>query len=264
MDTSLRDILRAIPHSISCSLRPLLGPTARSGADSVSARAIWIVGLAAVLAALATLNLWRTQPSGSAVEPVSRSSPTSEPARPSGSLAAPLAEDARETPQPEVAGHAPRAEAPTEPNGAAPLLPTQSAATPLADILAARGMPALPELLETERTFAAEPRDPEWSTAAESHILGKLAEIPGTGLTTLEVECRQTLCRLQFTVPRTAAEGPPSAEELARLRAGPQIPGIAELVRATGLNGRWVFGLSPVSMAYLERAEVADAAAAPR
>jgi hypothetical protein len=229
----------------------------------VSARVIWIVGLAAVLAVLAALNLLRSQPSGSGGELVSRSSPTSESARSGGGLAAPLAVNAQ-APQPEGAVDALRAGAPTEPNGAAPLLPNQPAATPLADILAARGMPALPELLETERTFAAEPRDPEWSTAAESQILGKLAEIPGLGLMTLEVECRQTLCRLQFAVPRTAADGPPSAEELARLRAGPQVPGIAELVRETGLNGRWVFGFGSVSMAYLERGEVADAAAAPR
>jgi hypothetical protein len=134
----------------------------------------------------------------------------------------------------------------------------------MVDILAARGMPAPPELLETERTFAAEPRDPEWSTAAEGQILGTLAEIPGLALAALEVECRLTLCRLQYAVPRTAPDGPPSAEQLARLRAGPQVPGIAELVRETGLNGRWVFRFIPVSMAYLERGEVADAAAAPR
>jgi hypothetical protein len=230
----------------------------------VSARAIWIVGLVAALAALATLNLWRTRPSGSGGELVSGSSPTSEPARPGGGLAAPLAEDARETLQPDGAVDALRPDAPTEPNGAAPLLPSQPAATPMADILAARGLPVPPELLETERAFAAEPRDPEWSTAAENQVLGKLAEIPGLGLATLEVECRQTLCRLQFAAPRTVPNGPPSAEELARLRAEPQVPGIADLVRETGLNGRWVFGVGQVSMAYLERAQVADAAAAPR
>lgn len=218
------------------------------------------------MAVLAALNFLRSQQTGSGgVEPVSRPSPTSERAQSGGDLAAPQAEDASPRPNGAVdAGVALRADDSTEPNAAAPLLPNQPAATPMADILAARGMPAPPELLETERTFAAEPRDPDWSTAAEAQILAKFAEIPGLELASLEVDCRQTLCRLQFVAPRTIPEGPPSAERLARLRAGPQAPGIAELVRETGLEGRWVFGFSPVSMAYLERGEAADTPAATR
>jgi hypothetical protein len=134
----------------------------------------------------------------------------------------------------------------------------------MADVFAARGMPTPPELLETERAFAAEPRDPDWSTAAESQILAKFAEIPGLKLASLDVECRQTLCRLQFVAPRTVPAGPPSAEELARVRAAPQVPGIADLVRATGLKGSWMFAFIPVSMAYLERGEAADAPTATR
>jgi hypothetical protein len=210
----------------------------------------------------------RSQQSGSgSVEPVSRPSLTSERARSGDDLNALEAEDARASPRltgAVDAGVALRADAPTESNAAAPLLPNQPAATPMGDVLAARGMPAPPELLETERTFAAEPRDPDWSTAAESQVLAKFAEMPGLELVSLEVECRQTLCRLQFVSPRTVPAGPPSAEQLARLRAAPQVPGIAELVRETGLNGRWVFGFSPVSMAYLERGEPADTPAATR
>jgi hypothetical protein len=214
------------------------------------------------LAVLAALNFWQSQQSGSdGVEP--RPSPTSERARSSGDFAAPQAEDASPLPNGAAeVGVAPRADAPTEPNAATRVY--QPAATPMGDILAARGMPVMPELLETERTFAAEPRDPNWSTAAETQILAKFAGIPGLELANLEVECRQTLCRLQFAAPRTVPEGPPSAEQLARLRAGPQVPGIAELVRETGLKGRWVFGFSPVSMAYLERGEPAGTPAATR
>jgi hypothetical protein len=67
----------------------------------------------------------------------------------------------------------------------------------MGDILAARGIPAPPGLLETEHTLAA-----------ESQILAKFVEVPGLALASLEVECRQTLCRLQFVAPRTVPEGP--------------------------------------------------------
>jgi hypothetical protein len=230
----------------------------------VSPRAIWIVGLGGALAVLAALNFLRPQQTGSGgVEP--RPSPTSERARSGDGVAAPQTDDA--SPRPNGAADAsvaPSADASTEPNAAGPLLPNRPAATPMGDILAARGIQAPPWLLETEHTFAAEPRDPDWSTAAETQILAKFAETPGLALASLEVECRQTLCRLQFVAPRTVAEGPPSAEQIARLRAGPQVPGIAELVRATGLKGRSVFAFSPISMAYLERGEAADTPAATR
>ena len=231
----------------------------------MSARAIWIVGLGGALAVLAALNFLRPQQTGGGGgEPVSRPSPTSERARSGAGLAAPQAEDASPRPNGAADAGVALSDASTEPNAAGPLLPNRPAATPMGDILAARGIPAPPGLLETEHTFAAEPRDPDWSTAAESQILAKFVEVPGLALASLEVECRQTLCRLQFVAPRTVPEGPPSAEQLARLRAGPQVPGIAELVRATGLKGRSVFGFSPVSMAYLERGEAADTPAATR
>jgi hypothetical protein len=125
-------------------------------------------------------------------------------------------------------------------------------------------MEALPELLETERTFAAEQRDANWSTEAETRILAKFAEVPGLELASVDVECRQTLCRLRLVSSRTVPQRPPTAEELAKLRAGPQLPGIAELVRETGMHGVWVWGLNPVSMAYLERGESADTPAGTR
>jgi hypothetical protein len=231
----------------------------------VSARAIWIIGLGGALAILAALNFLGPETGSGGVEPVSRPPPASERAQSGGGIAAPQAEDTSPQPNGDVdAGVTLRADASTESNAAAPLLPNQPAATPMGDVLAARGMPAPPELLETERTFAAEARDPYWSTAAESHILARVAEIPALALGSLEVECRQTLCRLQFVAPRTIPESPPSAEQLAQLRAGPQVPGIAELVRETGLKGRWVFGFRPVSMAYLERGEAPDTPAAAR
>jgi hypothetical protein len=133
----------------------------------------------------------------------------------------------------------------------------------MADVLARRGMPVIPELIETERRFALEPVDPAWSTAAEAQILTKIAEVPGLELVSLDVECRQTLCRLQFVTPGPHPTGPPPPR--APDPAAPQVPGIAEIARATGLTGRWVFGFTELSMAYLERGEDANSpVAAPQ
>lgn len=69
-----------------------------------------------------------------------------------------------------------------------------------------------------------EPVDPLWSPSREAEILGQLAQVSGVRLSTVEVECRTSMCRLQFTqnVPNGSDEyrGVPSpfyAELLARL-----------------------------------------------
>jgi hypothetical protein len=215
-----------------------------------------MVALGAVLVGLIALNFLRSEsPAGGEIVPLLPTSNTSE--------GSPLAEGARLPPSSHVpsASAAQRGNTAAEPTTVSPLLPNQVPATPMADVLARRGMPVIPELIETERAFATESSDPAWSTAAEAQILAKIAEVPGLELVSLDVECRQTLCRLQFVTPGPHPNGPPSAAP--RVPDAPQIPGIAEIAGATGLKGRWVFGFSELSMAYLERGENADVPAAP-
>jgi hypothetical protein len=214
-----------------------------------------MLALGAVLVGLIALNFLRSQvpPGGDPLLPASSTSERS-----------PVAEGIRVVPpssQAAGASAAQRGDTAPEPTAVSPLLPNQAPATPMADVLARRGMPVIPELIETERAFATESSDPAWSTAAEAQILAKIAEVPGLELVSLDVECRQTLCRLQFVTPGPHPNGPPSAAP--RVPDAPQIPGIAEIAGATGLKGRWVFGFSELSMAYLERGENADVPAAP-
>jgi hypothetical protein len=217
-----------------------------------------MLALGAVLVGLIALNFLRSQvpPGGDPLLPASSTSERS-----------PVAEGIRVVPpssQAAGASAAQRGDTAPEPTAVSPLLPNQAPATPMADVLARRGMPVIPELIETERAFATEPVDRVWSTAAEAQILAKIAEVPGLELVSLDVECRQTLCRLQFVTPGPHPSGPPSAAPRAPDPAAPQVPGIAEIAGATGLKGRWVFGFTELSMAYLERGEdAATPAAAP-
>ena len=87
-----------------------------------------------------------------------------------------------------------------------------------------RGLKVLPTVRENEQNFMIEPLDPLWSHSRETEILGQLALASGARLSTVEVECRTSICRLQFTqnVANGSAEhrGIPSpfyAEFLARL-----------------------------------------------
>jgi hypothetical protein len=116
-------------------------------------------------------------------------------------------------------------------------------------------MPLLPEVIETDRAFAAENVDPVWSTATEAAVLGRIAEIPGAAYVSVNVECRTTLCLLQFVQSATPAPG----------------SGIVEMtnpVKPDGLKPLWTFGIrvrggAPLGIAYLERVETAPAGAEP-
>jgi hypothetical protein len=108
-------------------------------------------------------------------------------------------------------------------------------------------MPLLPELLETDRAFAAESVDGAWSTATEARVLGRIAEIPGAAYVSLNVECRTTLCMLQLVESATPAPGSGIAD-------------IAKLVEPQGLESLWMFGIrvrggAPLGIAYLKRVE---------
>jgi len=107
-----------------------------------------------------------------------------------------------------------------------------------------------PELLEVERAFAAERVDPLWSTAAEGAIFRRIAEIPAVAYASLNVECRTTLCLLQFV--QSATPVPSSG-----------IVEVANLVKQDGLKPGFMIGIrvrggAAVGIAYLER----DASAA--
>ena len=118
--------------------------------------------------------------------------------------------------------------------------------------MGARMSGPFPRCSETERTFAAESVDPGWSGAAEASVLAGFATISGLSLVSLNVECRATLCLLQLVEPRTRAPNHPN-------------PNVPEIARSAGLKVLWRIGIrdrtgTPVSMAYLERAESVEAA----
>ena len=107
-------------------------------------------------------------------------------------------------------------------------------------------LPPVPEILETERAFAAEAVDPRWSAETEAHILGEIAQVTGLKLVTLQVECKTTLCRLHVAQQE--------------LRNGPSP--ILEIVARLGMKTRWVVSTQdrngvPASLAYLERGSAA-------
>jgi hypothetical protein len=52
---------------------------------------------------------------------------------------------------------------------------------------------------QRENAFVAEPLDPLWSRSREAEILGRIAQINGLRLINIEVECRTSMCRLQWT-----------------------------------------------------------------
>jgi len=50
-------------------------------------------------------------------------------------------------------------------------------------------------------TFRSETRDRTWAETAEAEISSRIAQAASLELTTLRVECRETVCRIDFTFP---------------------------------------------------------------
>ena len=50
-------------------------------------------------------------------------------------------------------------------------------------------------------TFLSESRDRTWAEIAEAELSGRIAQSAGLELTTLRIECRETVCRIDFTFP---------------------------------------------------------------
>jgi hypothetical protein len=152
---------------------------------------------------------------------------------------------------------------PNEQVQGAVLLPHQAAATPMAQALAdlvASPPPGIPlddlpmapppEMLEGERDFAAETVDPQWATATEGEILGKIAEINGLTVVDLRVECRTTMCRVQLVEPRRTTPDSPYGS-------------FPDLVETFGLAPRWMISVvnrsgAQTSIAYLSRGEAVE------
>jgi hypothetical protein len=216
----------------------------------MSARALWIVALGAALAVLIALDVFRSQDHG--VVPPFR-------AGEDDGAAQPPAGAVRGSPSVEQRADAAGADgsaAPTEPQPVPSPFPTPgryasiSAALADHDVPPERRMPSVPELLETDRAFAAESVDPAWSTKTEAAVLGRIAEIPGVAYVSLNVECRTTLCLLQFVESATPAPNSGIAE-------------ISKLVEPQGLKSLWMFGIrvrggAPLGIAYLQRIEPAE------
>lgn len=212
----------------------------------MSARGFWIVALGAVLASLIALHVFRSEePRGADLS--SPPSSTGEPAQRRVEAAPGSADRGAESPS------APSADAPAESQPAPAPLPTSgsyasiSAALTDQDLPPERRMQPPPELLETERVFAAESADPLWSTAAEAGVLRRIAEIPGVAYLSLNVECRTTLCLLQFVESPTPVP-----------KSG--IVDVVDLVKPQGLKSVWMMGIrvrggAPVGIAYLQRVD---------
>jgi hypothetical protein len=213
----------------------------------MSARALGIVALGAALAALIAFNVFRSEQPGSARTDVARDPPAEAGPRqrPVEAARGPASADQRAS-----ATAAEGIDAQAEPQPAPPPTPGRYASISAAladhDAPPERRMPLLPEVAETDRAFAAESVDPVWSTAAEAGVLRRIAEIPGASYVSLNVECRTTLCLLQFVQSATPAPN----------------SGIAEVTRLVepDLKPLWMFGIrvrggAPVGIAYLKRAE---------
>jgi hypothetical protein len=71
----------------------------------------------------------------------------------------------------------------------------------MAQLLESNGASAPQGLVEEERAFSAERVDATWAPGAEAGVLAKFAQTGGLALTSLQVECRSTMCRLQVASP---------------------------------------------------------------
>ena len=87
-----------------------------------------------------------------------------------------------------------------EPPAPKPQAPATTMAMPL-QMWGERGLsgPVSSLFQQKENAFVAEPLDPRWSRSREAEILGQMAQISGLRLINIEVECRTSMCRVQWT-----------------------------------------------------------------
>jgi hypothetical protein len=63
---------------------------------------------------------------------------------------------------------------------------------------------ALSETYALATAFAVESRDRTWAETTEAELSNRIAQVAGLELTTLRIECRETVCRIDFTFPSRA------------------------------------------------------------
>ena len=215
----------------------------------MSARGFSIVALGAALVALIVFNVFRSDEPGSAGSDTASDSAVTAQGLVEGAGSSGSANRRPDAMQ----GQKRNAAAESQPVPLPPPGPYASISAALADqdLPPERRMQPVPELLETERAFAAEGVDPPWSTAAEGAVLRRIAEIPAVAYASLNVECRTTLCLLQFVQSATPAPNSGIVE-------------LTNLFKSEGLKPGWMIGIrvrsgAAVGIAYLERDDSAAA-----
>jgi hypothetical protein len=217
----------------------------------MTARGFWILALGAAVAVLFVLNVFRSE------EPASAGAGESPEAQlPVEAARGSPSADQRGNPLPaSISDAAPEMQPVPAPRPIPGPYASMSAALADHDVPPERRMPVLPEMLETDRAFAAESVDPVWATATEAGVLRRIAEIPGAAYVSVNVQCRTTLCLLQFVESATPAPGSGIAD-------------VAKLVAPDGLKSLWMFGIrvrggAPLGIAYLQRVDPAKTSAGP-
>jgi hypothetical protein len=99
--------------------------------------------------------------------------------------------------------------------------------------------------VELETQFAAETADPKWSNAAEAEILGRVAQVAGLELVSLEAECRATICRVKLFHP----PGTKVRSSLDTLKIHAEEIGFGHTAEVATLGDDGV----PISVFYLQR-----------
>ena len=99
-------------------------------------------------------------------------------------------------PAPSVA--TPRSGAPTEPAELAPPLAADDSVDPRSELAVEHDGDFATSYLRVAERFRDEPRDPTAAVALEREILDRFAAMTGLELTTLDVECRTTTCRVRM------------------------------------------------------------------
>jgi hypothetical protein len=99
--------------------------------------------------------------------------------------------------------------------------------------------------VELQYQFDAETADAKWSSAAETRILGRIAQIAGLELVSLNAECRTTICRVKLFHP----PGTQVRSALDALKVSPDELGFGQAAEVATLGDDGV----PISVLYFQR-----------
>jgi len=205
------------------------------------------VAFGAVTIGLGLAIVWYLRPAGQAGE---ESKPVAHSARELPVDSGDRASRSRRAAEATAGVREPTAEPATDSTPGTPVapatLPGQTPVTPMAQLIESmKREQAPPALVEGERAFSAEPVDATWAPGAETDIMAKFAEMSGLALTSLQVECRSTMCRLQVASP---------------ISPDPARPPFNMIVNSIGFEPRWLMSVvdsgTLQSVAYLSREEI--------